>query len=522
MSLGSALVWFRNDLRTLDNPALLEAARYVRTARTTGGNAVLKGIIIIVPYELNKVRQWGFAKTDYYLQSVRALRLKIEALKVPLIVKVSKENFTSEDQLNDHIACVLANTAKEQGCDAVFYNHEYEGTSIKRDSAVSKKLEQASIVQHVTHDQCVVPVGRLTTKSTGTPFKIFSQFKKSWAAYIVEHGVGISDTIALQQCETHQSNAIPEAKDFFETGDLSHLNLDSIRQAFPAGEDAAMARLKTFLAKHVSNYDTDRNEASEDGASRLSAPLAVGAISLRLCLSEALSRNGGKLTSGANGVVKWIGELCWRDFYRHVLFSFPHVGQGYSFKPEFQNLPWRAWPEGANSQDEADFKKWIQGHTGVPIVDAAMRQLHREAWLPNRTRMIVAMFLTKDLLIHWRRGEQSFARQLIDYDFASNNGGWQWSASTGTDSQPYFRIFNPVLQSEKFTPDGSYIRRYVSELNSIPAPLIHDPSNRCEQGLLKKTGYPLAMVDHKEVKIKVLAIFTALSKNSSKKRENDE
>lgn len=517
---GSAMVWFRNDLRAQDNPALAEAARYAAVARTG-----VVGLLVVSAYEWTRVHMWGLAKTDYYLRSVRELRAVLHKMHIPLVVRaVPEADWASPEAYYANLGELVAGACRETGCDALYMNCEYDGASIDRDARVVQALAAAGILHHATHDQCAVPVGKLATKS-GTPFKVFSQFKKSWVAYIEEHGLRVDKDAPLPlpaaAAELLEPGAkialgeLPDPREMFDEGAFAGLRLERVREAFPAGERAAQDGLAAFLKRCVQNYHEDRNHFLESGASRMSAPLAVGAISLKQCLTEARAANGEALLKGQDGLVCWISELCWRDFYRHVLHHFPHVGRGDAFRPEFQALPWRGWAggeEGGAVEDE--FARWCEGRTGVPIVDAAMRQIATEGWQSNRVRMVVAMYLTKDLLIHWRRGERFFMQHLIDYDYPSNNGGWQWSASTGTDAQPYFRIFNPLLQSEKFDRDGSYIRTYVPELAAVPSPAVHDPAARLSKADFAVLHYPRPIIDHTEARDRTLALFTSFTKSA--------
>jgi deoxyribodipyrimidine photo-lyase len=243
------------------------------------------------------------------------------------------------------------------------------------------------------------------------------------------------------------------------------------------------------------------------GTSRLSPYLAVGVVTARQCLRAAIDANRGRLDRGHPGPRAWIDELIWREFYRHVLVGFPRVSMNRAFRPETEPLPWR--------QDERQFKAWCQGRTGVPIVDAAMRQLQQEGWMHNRLRMIVAMYLAKDLFIDWRRGERHFMHHLIDGDLASNNGGWQWAASTGTDAAPYFRVFNPHRQSRRYDPEGLFIRRYVPELRELDSGSIHDPS-AIDRRDFSRLGYPAPLCDHGQARRQVISAFKRLRRRSGR------
>ena len=273
-----------------------------------------------------------------------------------------------------------------------------------------------------------------------------------------------------------------------------------LRRLWPAGEAAAQRRLAEFADTALGRYDSQRDFPALPGTSQLSPYLATGVLSPRQCLHAALAANGGEFASGNTGAVSWINELLWREFYKHVLVGYPRVSMGRAFRAETEALAWRDAP--------ADLEAWQQGRTGIPIVDAAMRQLLATGWMHNRLRMIVAMFLTKNLLIDWRAGERWFMQHLIDGDLAANNGGWQWSASTGTDAVPYFRLFNPLSQSKRFDPDGRFIRQWVPELAGLDARDIHHPA--ALGGPFGVPGYPAPIVDLPRSRERALAAFRNL------------
>jgi deoxyribodipyrimidine photo-lyase len=236
---------------------------------------------------------------------------------------------------------------------------------------------------------------------------------------------------------------------------------------------------------------------AENGTSTLSPYLASGIVSARQCFHYAMIKRHHAASSV--GFDTWISELCWRDFYKHILVAFPKVCRNQPFKDETKALKWQ--------QDEVLFTAWCNGKTGYPIIDAAMRQLKKTGWMHNRLRMITAMFLTKDLFIDWRLGERFFMQHLVDGDFSANNGGWQWSASTGNDAVPYFRIFNPVLQSKKFDPDGRFIRQFIPEISHLSDQQIHLPHAK---GQVSQLNYPLPIVDHSLARTFTLSQFNAL------------
>ncbi len=234
---------------------------------------------------------------------------------------------------------------------------------------------------------------------------------------------------------------------------------------------------------HIMNYSKNRNDPILDGTSRISPYLAIGAISPKRCILEALKKNNFDLLSGNKGVTKWIDEIVWREFYKNIMHSFPHVSMGKPFQKYTDKIKWRF--------DESEYESWKKGETGFPIIDAAMIQLREEGWMHNRLRMIVAMFFTKNMLHDWRQGEKFFMENLIDGDFSSNNGGWQWSSSTGTDAAPYFRIFNPITQSQNFDKDGLFIKKFIPKLKDLNNKDIHNPPIKVRKYL----GYPEPILD---------------------------
>jgi len=277
---------------------------------------------------------------------------------------------------------------------------------------------------------------------------------------------------------------------------------------FPAGEMEARRRLEFFIENGIGGYDESRNRMDLEGTSALSPYLRFGMISARQAVWAARQ---AELAAGSaearHGAEAWLTELIWREFYITILYHFPEV-QRRAFRSKMRNISWR--------NDTQEFRAWAEGRTGYPVVDAAMRQLRQTGWMHNRARMISASFLTKDLLIDWRRGEKHFMRHLIDGDPAANNGGWQWTAGTGTDAAPYFRIFNPALQSLKFDPQGAYIRRFVPELRRVPDSFIHSPWEMSldlqhQTGCLIGKDYPVPIVDHSMARERALLAYRAQS-----------
>jgi len=322
-------------------------------------------------------------------------------------------------------------------------------------------------------------------------YKVFTPFKNAFIKRLKE---------ALPECVAApavRGEAIKE---------LPELTFDYPQQPFdetllPADEKAAIAQLRQFCKQDAACYDARRDFPAIEGTSRLSACLALGAISPRQCLHRLLAEQPQALEGGAGSV--WLNELIWREFYRHLMTYHPDLCKHRPFIGWTDNVKWQS--------NDRLLKAWQTGQTGYPIVDAAMRQLNETGWMHNRLRMITASFLVKDLLIDWRIGERYFISQLIDGDLAANNGGWQWAASTGTDAAPYFRILNPTTQGQKFDADGEFIRRWVPELNGIPAKAIHEPWAWADKQRVK-LDYPRPVVDHKQARVATLAAYEAARK----------
>ena len=475
------LMWFRNDLRVVDNTALWHACRGGASGEGVGG---VVGVFAICP------EQWAAhdmapVKVDLILRTLGVLSADLASLNIPLrIVTVARFK---------DVPRALSEVCRDVGAREVHANREYEFNEIRRDEAVAAALGEEEISFHAHHDQTIVAPGTLRT-GEGRWYTVFTPFKKAWIKRLEADGVPeVLGKPKKQEPVKIGASDVPDRIKGFEPWPRPEL--------WPAGEKEAMKRLGRFVGESIASYKDDRDFPAIDGTSTLSHQLSIGSISPRQCLHAALGANAHKLDGPSAGATHWISELVWREFYRHLLAAYPRLCMGRAFKPETERLAWRDDPGG--------FDAWREGRTGVPIVDAAMRSLLHTGWMHNRLRMVVAMYLTKDLLIDWRLGERHFMRHLVDGDLAQNNGGWQWSASTGTDAAPYFRIFNPISQSRKFDPEGAFIRRWVPELADLDDDDIHDPSGL--PGLLRSTlGYPEPIVDRSIVKDRVTEAFQAI------------
>lgn len=468
------LIWLRSDLRLHDNTALSAAA-----AR---GPSV--AVYLLSP------QQWlahddAPCKVDFWLRNLGELRRALDALNIPLLIRQAPRW--------DEAPKVLLELCQQLKIDAVHVNEEYGIHETRRDAAVAQALQALGIDFHSYLDQLLFKPGTVLTR-TGTYFQVFSQFRKVCYERLHASLPGLVAAPALQAPLHISSDEPPSRVEGFDSPN------DSLHALWPAGETEARRRLDTFVDAQIDYYHSERDFPAKPGTSQLSAYLTAGVISPRQCLHAALRSNQGEFESGKVGAVTWINELLWREFYKHILVGYPRVSRHRAFRPETEALVWRDAPQ--------ELKAWQQGRTGLPIIDAAMRQLLETGWMHNRLRMVVAMFLTKNLLIDWREGERFFMRHLIDGDLAANNGGWQWSSSTGTDSAPYFRIFNPLSQSEKFDAQGVFIKHWLPELNEMNNKDLHNLANL--GGLLGVRGYPSPIVNLSASRERALAAFKNL------------
>ncbi|GCL63576.1 cryptochrome/photolyase family protein [Pseudaquabacterium pictum] len=470
--LDRALVWLRRDLRTDDNAALhhaLTAARQVWCVFVFDTT-----ILDPLPRADRRVEFIRDSLADLDGQ-LRALALAHGVDGVGLLVRHG-----------DARSAVPA-LARQLGVQAVYASHDDEPDALARDARVRGALADAGIALHTGKDHVVFERSEVLT-ATGGAYSVFTPYKNAWlkkldAADLAPRAVAPM-AARLAPPPPGLATSVPTLAEIgFQPTNLHQMKL-------PTGSSGAMELLDDFLAR-IDAYGTARDFPAVKGPSYLSTHLRFGTISIRRLAREAWQRMQG----GSRGAEVWLSELIWRDFYHQVLHHHPHVARA-SFKPVYDRIHW------AHGQEaDALFAAWCEGRTGYPLVDAAMHQINQTGYMHNRLRMVVASFLTKDLGIDWRRGEAYFATHLNDFDLAANNGGWQWAASSGCDAQPYFRIFNPVSQSEKFDADGKFIRRYLPQLADLPDKLIHAPwlarpVDLAAARLRLGTDYPLPVVDH--------------------------
>ncbi len=464
------LFWFRKDLRLADNLGLHEAHR------DAGGS--------VVPFYASDRETLG--RPD--LAPIR-VQFVLDALAD--LARACERAGSCLALAHGPAAEAVLDAARLAQADAVYWNDEYEPAQIRRDAEVESRLRAAGLAVRRFHDRLLVPPG-LVMNAEGRPFVVYGAFRRACERLPFPEPLAEVTRLA-----THE---LPSRR----LATLAELGLVNPIPAWPSSAAAAHARLERFVEDGLPGYATGRDLLGSGAISRLSADLRFGTLSPRTVAAavRAAARANPTIATSAE---KYVAELRWRDFYAHVLYHFPHAETA-AFQERHTALPWPG-------RDE-HFEAWRRGLTGYPIVDAAMRELSGSGFMHNRARMIVASFLTKDLLIDWRRGERHFMNHLVDGDPASNNGGWQWAASTGTDAQPWFRIFNPVLQGRRFDPDGAYVRRWVPELERVPSRWIHEPWNApgldlAGAGVTLGETYPAPIVDHGTQRERALEMYQA-------------
>ncbi len=469
----ASLCWFRTDLRIADQAALAAACE--------GGNTI--ALFIASP---GQWRSHGDApvKVDFWLRALHDLKAELDALNIPL-------KWLVVDQWSEVPAALLA-FCLQHHIDHVHCNREHGVNERRRDRASYALLAEHDIAMTGHHGATLLVPGSVKTGSDGY-YRVFTPFAKACRERLRTAPYALSPTPVYQRIEKNiPSDPLPAVMPGWVTPPHAQ------QLGWPATSVVARERLTHFALNRMARYQEDRDFPAVPGTSTLSAYLAAGILSAGQCLQVAMHMNQGETDTGNRGITTWINELLWREFYQHLLFGFPALSMHQPMRPDTNAVKWRQAPE--------DFLAWSEARTGVPIVDAAMRQLVTTGWMHNRLRMVVAMYLTKNLLLDWRLGEAFFMQHLIDGELAANNGGWQWSASTGADSAPYFRVFNPVSQSEWFDPKGQFIRHWLPELSSLSDRDIHDPSAARRLAL----GYPGQLVDLKSSRLRAIEAFSSL------------
>lgn len=484
----TGLMWFRRDLRAQDNAALYQALKSCRQVFC----AFLfdKDILDALP-EIDR-------RVDFILGSLADLNGQLQGLGL-------EQGASQVGLLVRHgpARSALPALAAKLSADAVFTNHDDEPQALARDAAVRTLLERQGIGFHSFKDHVVFERAEVLTQA-GKPYTVFTPYKNAWlkkvdSFYLKPYPVEKYAT-SLAAIPLDEPRDLPALATLgFKASNLAELKI-------PTGSSGGNALFEDFLGR-MRHYKDTRDFPAVKGPSYLGVHLRFGTVSIRRLADCALARQ----KTGDEGAATWLSELIWRDFYAQILSNFPHAATR-AFKPEYDAI---AWEDGERAH--MLFQAWCEGRTGYPLVDAAMAQINHTGYMHNRLRMVTASFLVKDLGIDWRWGERYFAAKLNDFDLASNNGGWQWAASTGCDAQPYFRIFNPVSQSEKFDAEGKFIRKYLPVLAKLSTSALHSPwlatpMELIAAGVEPGKNYPVPIVQHDEARALTLQRYAVVKK----------
>ncbi|MDX2218967.1 MAG: deoxyribodipyrimidine photo-lyase [Burkholderiales bacterium] len=507
--LKRVLFWFRRDLRDHDNAGLYHALKDAEAVWC---------VFIFDTDILDALPSRRDRRVEFIHGSVLELDAALREWGGGLIVRHARAREA------------IPALAAELKVDAVYTNHDYEPPAIARDAAVEDALKSQGIAFRTFKDTVIFEKDEVLTQSGGT-FSVFTPYKNAWLKKLETRGdfywraypvakyanalarppAGSVPSLAAMRFESanivvpQQNAEEPSLRDRLRRPEEVPRTSSERRIGITPGMKGGAALVKDF-AKRIADYKTARDFPAVKGVSYLSVHNRFGTVSIRELVTQARL---AQLADGGEGAATWLSELVWRDFYFQILWHHPHVVNR-AFKPDYDAIRW--------PNDAALFQAWCEARTGYPIVDAAMRQINQTGYMHNRLRMIVASFLTKDLHIDWRWGEKYFADHLIDFDLSANNGGWQWAASSGCDAQPYFRIFNPVTQSERFDPQGKFIRRYLPELAKLPDKYIHAPwtAPPLEQqaaGCVVGRDYPAPVVDHAAAREQTLALYAVVKRS---------
>jgi deoxyribodipyrimidine photo-lyase len=479
------LMWFRRDLRVDDNAALYQALRACRQ--------------VVCVFVFDRAILEPLPKVDRRVEFIREslvdLDAELRALGGGLVVR----HATATHEIPE--------LARQLEVQAVFANRDDEPAALARDAQVLGALANAGVAFHTCKDQAIFERDELRTQA-GQPYTVFTPYKRAWLAkaedpFFLKAYPVRAYADALAPPPAHEPNAPSKRVPTLAEIGFAPSNLGELEM--PAGSQGAAALLDDFLHR-IDRYDQARDFPAVRGPSYLSVHLRFGTVSVRALAAAAHQRH----QHGNAGASTWLGELIWRDFYFQVLAHHPQVAEGKSFRPEYDRIQWHH-----GKHADQLFDAWCQGRTGYPLVDAAMLQINQSGYMHNRLRMVVASFLCKDLGLDWRRGEAYFAAHLNDFELSSNNGGWQWASSSGCDAQPYFRIFNPVTQSQRFDPEGKFIRRYLPQLAKLSDPALHAPWTASPveleaAGIELGQTYPLPVVDHAEARERTLQRYAVV------------
>ncbi|KAG1755580.1 DNA photolyase, FAD-binding/Cryptochrome [Suillus lakei] len=512
-SKGQSIVyWMRmGDLRISDNKALALAS-----AQALEDQIPLVVLHVLSPQDYI-AHDRSKTRIDFVLRNLSLMKDELAKLNIPLYTITH----TPRGTVPSRVISVLQTLRATR----LFANVEYEVDELRRDLEVCSLAKNAGIKPTYVHDRCIIEPGVVKTKD-GRAYTVYSPYQRNWIGVLNSNLLNYLNEFPSPKPNPSMTRENPVFGPLFDADipvsvhgfDLDPEETANMVKFWPAGTSSAKETLSRFLytkaratqlgavdpltdgaensdrRSRILLYDEARDRGDKDTTSRLSPYLSAGVISVRECVRATMTLLGvQKVDAGrSSGVGRWVQELAWRDFYTNVLAYYPRVSMGRPFQERFADVRWEVNEEHLNA--------WKEGKTGIPIVDATMRQISTMGWTHNRMRMIVAMFLSKDLMLDWRLGERYFMEKLIDGDLASNNGGWQWSASTGVDPAPYFRLFNPYTQSSKADPTGDFIRTFVPELKNLYGPDIHNPPAK----VADKLGYPRPIVNHAEVRARAI------------------
>ncbi|MGL4473542.1 MAG: deoxyribodipyrimidine photo-lyase [Shewanella sp.] len=482
------VVWYRRDLRVADHRPLFEA---MSSARAQGHK--VKCLYIATPKQWQQHQQAAIG-LDFIERHLNLLAQSLAALGLELEV-VELADFSEIPQWFSHYQA-------QQQVVGVYAHSEAEWDERQRDKYVSQRVNLTLYDEH-----CLLAPGSVLT-GAGTMYQVFTPFSRQWKRQALQLLASDSRAISPLAVPVAFAAALASPKPIV----IRALKVDSGH--FLAGEAPAHQQLQHFIQGGAAHYGAQRDFPALTGTSQLSPWLALGVLSARQCFAALLQHHSDAFSEDS-AVKTWVNELIWREFYRHLLVLCPRLSRNHNFNRKGDAIQWR--------NNSAEFALWCQGQTGYPIVDAAMRQLNQTGWMHNRLRMVTASFLTKHLLIDWRWGEAYFSKHLIDADLAANNGGWQWAAGTGCDAQPYFRVFNPLLQSQKYDPDASFIRRYLPELARASTKQIHqlqdlhlhrvngvNGNDDCVSAMSGASHYPAPMVEHGMARARALQAYAVM------------
>ena len=480
------LVWLRRDLRVSDHAALHQALQHCQQVH----------VVFVFDTEILDALPRADRRVEFIRESLVDVDARLRELSGHPQAGLIVRHGVAKDK--------IVKLAKHLQAQAVFANHDDEPLALARDIQVRGHLADHGIVLHTFKDHVIFERHEVLTQSA-KPFSVFTPYKNAWLKKITPEDLQAFEVAPMASRLAPRPDDLAQPVPSLQDIGFEHTNLQALK--IPTGESGAQALLQDFLTR-IDTYEDTRNFPAVKGPSYLSVHLRFGTVSIRQLAREAHPR----MLAGSVGAGVWLSELIWRDFYVQVLHNFGHVGHGQSFKPEYDAIRWEHGPHAHKL-----FEAWCQARTGYPLVDAAMAQINQTGYMHNRLRMVVASFLVKDLGIDWRWGERYFAQHLIDFDLAANNGGWQWASSSGCDAQPYFRIFNPISQSEKFDPQGKFIRRYQPHLADLPERWLHAPWQAPPMvlqaaGVRLGENQALPVVDHAVARDATLARYAVVKK----------